>query len=196
VQFGEVSVQADYAVELGAEDEVLELPWAAPNQGLQYYDLKRHPELLGHVSEAKEFPELGAFLAAINSSRSMLQTAKCDAWFSRDMNPEEDIFGAAIKFGSYVDLLFSAQPRHFSLVEHENLAKNLAGLLKRVPEIPASTEFLIRRCYYRTEEGATEDGFYITYVFGYGADEQSAFGQWAIGLKLVENAILQFSFSG
>ncbi len=63
----------------------------------------------------------------------------------------------------------------------------MTQLLKRVPEIPASAEFLIRRCYY-----GDEAGFYITfYLFGYGDDEERARQQWVIGLKLVENAIRQ-----
>jgi hypothetical protein len=187
-------VQADYAVELGAQDEVLELPWAAHNQGLQYYDLKRHPELLDEVKEAQAAPELGEFLAAINSHPSILETAKCDIWSSTEMCPEEDIFGAAVKFGSYVDLIFSNRSRRFSLMDHEDLTRNLTELLKRAPEIPASAEFLIRRCYYKYDNDEMQDGFYITaYVFGYGDDEVRARKQWAIGLKLVENAMLQLS---
>jgi hypothetical protein len=39
-----------------------------------------------------------------------------------------------------------------------------------------------------------KDGFYITcYLFGYGDDEPQARQRWAIGLKLVENAIRQIS---
>jgi hypothetical protein len=187
-------VQADYAVELGAQDEVLELPWAAHDQGLQYYDLKRHPELLVEVKETQANPELGEFLTAINSPASILETAKCDVWYSTDMSPEEDIFAAAVKFGSYVDLIFGEQPRRFSLMDHEDLTRNLTELLKRAPEIPASAEFLIRRCYYNFPDNRIQDGFYITaYVFGYGDDENRARKQWAIALKLVENAVLQLS---
>jgi hypothetical protein len=187
-------VQADYAVELGAQDEVLELPWAAHDQGLQYYDLKRHPELLVEVKETQANPELGEFLTAINSPASILETAKCDVWYSMDMSPEEDIFAAAVKFGSYVDLIFGEQSRRFSLMDHEDLTRNLTELLKRAPEIPASAEFLIRRCYYNFPDNRIQDGFYITaYVFGYGDDEKRARKQWAIGLKLVENGVLQLS---
>jgi hypothetical protein len=190
-------VQADYAVELGAQDEALELPWAAHDQGLEYYDLKRHPELLAEIKEAQANPELKEFLTSINSSASILETAKCDVWSSAEMNPDEDIFAAAVKFGSYVDLIFSEPSRRFSLMDHEDLAKNLTELLKRAPEIPASAEFLIRRCYYNYDDDRMRDGFYITvYIFGYGGYESRARKQWAIGLKLVENALLQLSRNG
>ena len=80
-----------------------------------------------------------------------------------------------------------------SFPEHEQWAKRLTELLKKAPEIPAAAEFLIRRCYYHVADGMHE-GCYITfYVFGYGEDETHARQRWAIGLKLVENAIRQMS---
>ena len=75
-------MEADFAVELGADDETLEFPWAADADGhrYRYYDLKRHPELLAQVEEAQRVPELGEFLRAMNAASSILETAKCDAW--------------------------------------------------------------------------------------------------------------------
>jgi len=186
-------VQADFAVELGKEDETLEMPWAGTSDGPRYCDLKRHPELLGKIEEAQRFGELGEFLAAINSKASAVETAKCDAWASTEINPEEEIFGVACKFVSYVDVLFATEPARFSFADHENWAKRLTELLKKAPEIPAAAEFLIRRCYYHLADGM-RDGFYLTfYLFGYGGDEVQARQRWAIGLKLVENAIRQVS---
>ena len=187
------SVHADFAVELGADDETLEMPWAAEGGGPRYYDLKRHPELLLNIEEAQKVQELGEFLAAVNAGAGILETAKCDAWSSTEINPEEEIFGAAHKFGSYVDLLFSDTGSRFSFPQHEQLAMRLTQLLQRAPEIPSAAEFLIRRCYYRGEEGI-RDGFYITfYLFGYGEDESKSRQRWAVGLKLVQNAIRQLT---
>ncbi len=186
-------MEVDFTVELGAQDEVLELPWAASNGDPRYYDLKNHPELLLNIEEAQRIPELGKFLRAINSAASILETAKCDAWSTGEIKPEEEIFGAVLKFGSYVDLVYSQAHSRFSFPEHELLAKRLTQLLQRVPEIPAAAQFLIRRCYYH-EATKVRDGFYITfYLFGYGDDELQARQRWAIGLKLVENAIRQVS---
>ena len=184
-------MEADFAVELGADDETLELPWAADDGGPRYYDLKRQPELLLELEEARRAPELAEFLAAMNSPAGILETAKCDTWSSTEINPEEEIFGAAYKFGSYVDMLFSQETSRCSFAEHEQFAKRITQLLKRVPEIPAAAELLIRRCFYHVG-GETREGFYITfYLFGYGDDEAQARQRWAIALKLVENAIRQ-----
>ena len=185
-------MQADFAVELGKDDETLEMPWGSEN-GPRYYDLKRRPELLREVEEAQRFRELGEFLTAVNSTASALETGKCDAWASKEINPEEEVFGVEYKFGSYVDLLFSDDRERFSFTGHEEWAKRLTELLKKTPEIIAAAEFLIRRCYYHVADGVRE-GFYITfYLFGYGDDESQALRRWAIALKLVENAIWQIS---
>ena len=132
-----------------------------------------------------------SFWRAINSPGGFLETAKCDAWSSTEIDPEEEIFGAACKFGSYVDLLFSDSESRFAFDEHEKLAKQVTQLLKRVPEIPAAAELIIRRCFYHLGD-AVRDGFYITlYLFGYGDDDPQARQRWAIALKLVENALRQ-----
>jgi hypothetical protein len=186
-------VEADFAVELGTDDETLELPWAADDGGPRYYDLKRQPELLLEIEEASRAPELAEFLAAMNSPANILETAKCDTWSSTEINPEEDIFGATHKFCSYVDILFSQETSRSSFAEHEQFAKRITQLLKRVPEIPAAVELLIRRCFYHAGDELRE-GFYITlYVFGYGHDEPQALQRWAIAVKLTENAIRQAS---
>lgn len=186
-------MEADFAVELGRDDETLEVPWWAPNGGARYYDLKRDPAGLDQIEDAVRITELRDFLAAVNSPASVLESAKCDAWATTEIHPEEEIFDAPWKFGSYVDLLFTDSSRRFSLEDHENLLKKVTALLKRVPEIPAAAEFLLRRCYYHENKGV-RDGFYVTfYLFGYGEDEAKARLQWAIALKLVSSALAQLS---
>jgi hypothetical protein len=187
-------VQSDFAVELGPGDDALEFPWSAEESGVRYFDLKRHPELVAHLEEARRVPEIGSFLSAVNAPACILETAKCDAWSSTEINPEEEIFGAAYKFGSYFDFLFSDLQSRFLFAEHERLAMRLVDLLQRIPEIPVSAEFIIRRCYYREKEEESRDGFYITfYLFGYGDDESGSRERWTIGLNLVQNAISQLS---
>jgi hypothetical protein len=184
-------VEADFAVELGADDETLELPWAAGDRGPKYYDLKRHPELLLQIDEAVREPELAEFLSRMNSAASPFETAKCDTWSSAEMNAEDEIFAAPRKFCSYVDILFTEERARFSFAEHEQFTRKLARCLKQAPEVPAAAEFLIRRCYYHAGT-EVRDGFYITfYLLGYGNDEAQAHERWVVGLKLMENAIRQ-----
>lgn len=186
-------MQVDWSVELGADDDRLEMPWAAPDGGVRYYDLKRRPELLLQVEEAHRNRELGEFLVSANSEHCVLETAKCDTWLTRDLSEEEAIFQAEWKFGSYVDLLFSEEAVRFSFADHERFADAVCKLLKRAPEISAAVEFIVRRCAYHLAD-TVKDGFYLTfYLYGYGADDKEARQRWGIALKLVENALLQLS---
>jgi hypothetical protein len=144
-------MHVDYSVELGRDDPVLELPWSSEDAALRYLDLKACPELLLQIPEASAHPELAAFLARVNMAGFPLQTAKCDAWHSREILPEEEIFGADCKFVSYVDLVFANQDARLSFEKHEELAQTLCRLLKRAPDIAAAVEFAIRRCYYHDD---------------------------------------------
>jgi hypothetical protein len=187
-------MQADYAVELGREDAALELPWSSDDGASRYYDLKRHPDLVLQIVEATSAPELSAFLTRINAAGFPLQTAKCDTWQSPEISPEEEIFGAGEKFVSYVDLVYAGDEPRLSLDKHEALAKNLCALLQRAPEMAASVELAIRRCYYHPDDnpGESSSGFCITaYVSGFGEDKAEARQRWSIALTLVQHALVQ-----
>jgi hypothetical protein len=186
-------MDADFSIELAADDPVLDFPWTDPSGQVAYYDLKRHPELIAKVDEAGKFPELAAFLRSVNSTRSTFESAKCDAWTTSELTAEEDIFNAAQKFSSYVDLVCSNPEQRRSFNFHEGFARKLTDLLKRAPEMAASAEVCVRRCFL-TDARETGEGFYFTlYVNGYGEDEPAAEKNWEIGLQLAGNAILQLS---
>src|SRR5215469_6719217 len=144
-------MQADFSVELGAQDPALELPWQAEDGGVRYFNLKHSPDLVLSIPEARNNPELSAFLTRINAAGFPLETAKCDVWSSRELLPEEEIFGASCKFACYVDLLFSDVDGRFSLEKHQMLADDLCKLLKRAPEMAAAAEFVVRHCHYHND---------------------------------------------
>jgi hypothetical protein len=196
-------MDTDFSIELGHDDPVLDFPWTDPSAQVAYYDLKRHPELIANLDEALKFPELAAFLRSVNSTRSVFESAKCDAWTTGELQAEEESFDAAHfdaahkdaaqKFSSYVDLVCSNPEQRRSFDFHEGFARKLTDLLKRAPEMPASVEVCVRRCFLAETQPVLE-GFYFTiYVNGYGADELAAQTNWAIGLQLAGNAILQLS---
>ena len=189
-------MDTDYSVELGRDDPVLDFPWTDTDEKFAYHDLKRHPELLARVPEAVAYPELAEFLRAVNSRLSMVESAKCDAWTTDELTPEEEVFGASHKAASYVDLVLSHADRRQSLPFYERLAKRMVELLRKTPETYSSAEFCIRRCYFTTESDPQE-GLYLTvYVNGYGHDAPQARQNWGIALRLVGNAIVQLSVSG
>lgn len=192
-------MDVDFSVEIGADCEALEFPWADAESGLRYYDLRNQPDLLLYVDEANQYPELSHFLSTANSGSSEFISAKCDVWLDRELSPAEEIYEASLKLASYVDLVFANEslaedaPR-FSFEYHETIAGRLVELLNLVPEIAASAEFIIRQCFFHSAEEPVRPGFYYTfYLFGYGQDEAETRKHWGIGLDLVKNAIGQVS---
>ena len=191
-------MDADFSIELGREDPVLDFPWSDPSGKPAYVDLKRRPNLMAKVEEAASFPELGEFLRAMNSSRSMVETAKCDAWETTELSAEEEIYDASHKFASYVDVVFSNIDARLSLLRqslstHQQLARKLVELLRGTPEIPSAAEVCVRRCHFGEKSGVREGYYFTLFVSGYGNDGASARQNWGVGLKLMGNAIVQLS---
>jgi len=189
-------MDADFSIELGRDDPALDFPWADPDGRVAYYDLKRNPNNLALVVETQELSELADLLRSVNSAASIFESAKCDAWSTSELTAEDEIFGAALKSVSYVDLVFTDPEQRTSFAQHEHFAKRLVELLRRAPEIPAIIEICVRRCFF-TENSDTIDGYYFTvYVSGYGDDQTRARQNWGIALKLTGNAMLQLSATG
>jgi hypothetical protein len=112
------------------------------------------------------------------------------------MDVEDEVFDAACKYESYIDLVPVAEGPRYSFAEIEDMGRKIARLLQRAPEIPAAAEFVVRRCYYRGESQPDpgREGFYLTfYLSGYGEHEQQAQERWSIAMQLVANALLQLS---
>jgi hypothetical protein len=183
-------MDADFSIELGADDPVLDFPWSDPAGNLFYVDLKRHPEQIDKVTEASLYPELAEFLQTVNSRISILETAKCDAWATEELSVEGEIYGAAHKFASYVDLVFAKGDERKSFAAHEQFARNLVSLLNKAPELPSAIEIVIRRCIF---QDGYEGMYFTAYASGYGPDDSHARRQWAVALGLLANALLQLS---
>jgi hypothetical protein len=204
-------MQADFSVELGRDDPALELPWSSGDPSQRYFDLKKFPALISQIPEAAQNPDLKPFLLRINAPDFPLATAKCDAWPSQEITPEEEIFNAAYKFVSYVDLVFNDEARRLAFDQHEQLASELCRMLQNTPEIKAAAELVIRHCHFhnqQTENGKTfsatqassaedearlsQTGFCITaYVTGYGDDDRRACHQWSVAIALLQYALIQ-----
>jgi hypothetical protein len=189
-------MEADFSVELGPEDDCLEMPWTSADGSVRYFNLRAQPELLLEISEAMANQDLGEFLSGTNTEHSMVETAKCDTWVSQEISEAEKVYGVPWKFGSYIDLIFSDAAPRLSFPKHEELARRMTELLGRAPRVSAAAEFVIRRCYYHPDGApdVSDHGFCITfYLHGYGDDEIEARQRWTIGLRLVQNALLQIS---
>jgi hypothetical protein len=201
-------MEADFSIELGRDDPVLDFPWRDPSGEFTYVNLRRDPQLLSEISEAQKFPELAECLRQLNSPKSILETAKCDAWLTTDLNAEEEVYGATHKMAAYIDAVFTKpiaisadrapNADRESFPAHEQFAKKLVDLLRGAPETPSSVEVCVRRCFFSEDPAASaeavREGFYFTlYVSGYGDDHATARQNREVGLKLLGNAIMQLS---
>jgi len=182
---------AEWTIELAPDDPKLEIPWASEDGYARYFDLKRQPELLLEIPEACIYPELAEFLSWANERQSRLETAKCDAWTSRELSVEDEVFGEACKFSSYVDLLLTSTSRE-QLKDNEGFVRELVRLLRHAPEMVSTVELIVRRCVDHRDNQDASDCFYVTfYLHGYGEDESEARKRWAIALTMVRNAMSQ-----
>jgi hypothetical protein len=203
-------MDAEFSVEIATDTPALELPWSSGDGASRFLDLRSRPELLLEVGEAAGNRALGEFLATINAPQGLLQTVKCDTWLSEEISEEEKIYGAAMKFASYVDLVFTSEAARRSFAAHEKFGRALCALLSKAPSISVAAEFTVRRCYVHNAEllagklpahdapaGNSEDAYCVSFFLtAYGDDRDEARQRWTIGLKLVENAILQLVARG
>ncbi len=197
-------MDADWSVELGADDPVLEFPWSSPDGSLQYVDLRQQPELLTAIPEAKNNPELSEFLRETNAQPSPWTTVKCDIWLDEDLGEAEAIYGATVKFCCYVDFIASDLTARLSFERHQAWVKAASRRLDSEDGEPIACEFIVRCCWYHpVDEGELSDaaatladaesspGFYVTlYLSGYGCDEAEARIRWARGLRLLTPVLL------
>lgn len=185
-------MDADWSVELRADDAALEFPWISPDRTQHYIDLQRQPERLREIPEATRFPELGECLLAINTAITLWLTAKCDAWMEIICGTEAPSLGAAgydapeaapfqsasfaLKLCSYVDLVFREEDPRFCFARHEQWVKSAVREFSGDDDLPVLCEFIVRRCWYHPEVSTLREfddtssldgedplpGFYVT----------------------------------
>ncbi len=183
-------MDADWSVELGADDPVLEFPWSSPDGPQHYVDLREHPEAVANIPEARQYSELAEFLTQANADSSAWMTVKCDVWLDDELAEAEAIYDANLKFCCYVYLIARDETARWSFERHESWVKATAKTLSTDDDEPLACELIVRRCWYhpdgRPDPERMTANFYVTlYLFGYGRDEAAARAQWARGLRLL-----------
>ena len=192
---GSALMDADWSVELGADDPTLDFPWSAPDDSQHFVDLSQRIAAVTSLPEVSQYPEMAEILIALNGELSPWLTAKCDVWIDDEMGEAEQVYDAELKVCSYIDLVRRTESERFSFEQHEKWVKS-AALALQTAEMDdlIAYEFIVRRCWYHSEsrrDDESEPGFYITlYVSGYGYDEPVARAMWAKGLTLVSGILV------
>ena len=191
-------MDADWSVELGADDPALELPWSSPDGVQAYVDLSNDLQRLSEIPEAVQYPPMMSFLVGLNASRLQLSpwlSAKCDVWVDNEVGAATDFWPHTChwRVGSYVDIVRREESQRFAFDQHERWMTAATACLHRFPDGPYSCEFVLRRCYFHLDADSSEStpGFFLTvYLNGYGFEKVHAEGAWKGGLDRVSHALL------
>jgi hypothetical protein len=180
-----------WAAECSADDPILVVPWKDPDSAAAFIDLRENPYDLDHVAEAAEHPPLMQALRALNATRSPVFTAKCDAWAMdadelEELRLELDLIAAETPagFASYIDLVWRDRTVFASFHQHEQMLRRLERLAAPL-DLPAVAIDCVVRPAMVDLSGAREGYALSLYVKAAGADRQSAWQQWSVGLAAV-----------
>ena len=192
---------ADWSAECAPDDPTLVVPWSDPDcPERRFVDLREDPYELDSLPEAERFPSLRNALRSLNSARSPVFSAKCDAW---PVSDPEDLarlhaeLGVGPEFGlamdpdlaraghsSYIDLLWRDRSLFASRHQHEHLADRLT---RRAA--PISLPFALLECTIRPallDFTTPQEGFALTlYVHALGTDPEHAEQNWSRALDEV-----------
>ncbi|HMH11561.1 MAG TPA: hypothetical protein VK578_00495 [Edaphobacter sp.] len=182
---------SEWSVECSADDPVLVVPWSDPsNPDRHFIDLRENPYDLDHLPEAEQYPPLMHALRALNASRSVVFTAKCDAW---PVNDADELSRLRLEldqladetpagFASYIDILWRERSIFASFHQHEQL---LHRLDRRAA--PLDHPYVMLDCVLRpamVDITGPQEGFAISlYVKALGHDAHSAEENWGAALK-------------
>jgi len=175
-------MRVDFAIEVGSEDEALEIPWENTATGSRYLDLRENPRAIEQIQEARQYMPLRSFLAAVNSADSVFATARCRTSSSP---------GTENEFVSWIDLVFAPalEDFNFDRGHFERAADRLLELLAQDAASEALRgRLLLRRCRY---VDADRWGFCLTLVLSArGETSGQAELRWGLALARVQQALL------
>jgi hypothetical protein len=186
-------MEADWSVELAADDPVIAVPWAASGASkCRFVDLRLGSGVVDQIEEARTRPALRSALLLLNGVSSHLWTVKCDAWtssadqgdepfdpYEMDAEPGETGFGA----GSYIDLLPRDIHAGGCFDAREQWERWIRGVIERLRAMRASAARVELVLRHAEVEGL--QGFGVTwFVEGCGPTAPRAGQSWGQALDL------------
>lgn len=178
-------MEADWSVEIGPSLPRVDGSWDG------FANLRKSPEAIDVVAEAREYPALREALLALNSQSSPVFTAKCDAWPVPGEEIDPDEFNAAREtagagFASYIDIIERDAARFASFGFHERRVRELTATLRGLGLQQGRVDFVIRAAVF-----GGQSGFGVTlYAAGCGVDPGSAQAAWRAVLGAVVAATI------
>ena len=161
-------MEADWEFEIGPGAPVIDAAWA----GL--VDLQNEPWRVNQIGETARAAGLAQLLLWLNSSASRFWTAKCDAWSTETIDPDEmdaPAKEAAVALACYIDVLPRDRAVWSTPADVEAFCRKLVAKLRCVPARCCRADLVIRQAEIRGESltlGIT------AYLAGCGVSESNA----------------------
>jgi hypothetical protein len=182
---------SEWSAECSADDPVLVVPWKDPDGKSAFVDLRANPYDFDAIPEAERHPPLMQALRALNTKRSPVFTAKCDAWpligdEMQHLRMNLDLVAAEgpAGFASYIDLVARRRSLFTSFAQHEQLLTRLTRLAAPLDFPTAVLDCILRPAFIDLE--GPQQGYALTlYVKALGIDQQTASHTWAMALDAV-----------
>jgi hypothetical protein len=179
-------MEADWEIEIGPDAPIIEALWPG------FVDLRRAPERIDEIEEARGFPALAEALLRLNYSGSQQRTSKCDLWIpDPSLTPwDPDEMNAThaesvVAIACYIDLLPINTSVFPKLDEAKTWARVAVQRLREIAVRSCRADLVIRRAF----QGDIEGTGITAYLTACGADSESA--HWALSdaLRTLVNAI-------
>ena len=134
-------MEADWEFELGGDCPLIDAAWPG------FVDLRRYPERVHQIAEARQVAGLESALVRLNSAQSPVWTSKCDVWSVADFDPDElDALPGLAAAGAamYLDLL-PRNGRGWGAPENaEKACRGLCGRLEAISLRGCRVDLVIR----------------------------------------------------
>ncbi|UWZ84125.1 hypothetical protein [Occallatibacter riparius] len=151
-------MECDWEFEIAPDAPVIDAAWS------EYINLRAHPELASHLSEAKALPALTVALTLLNAPDSPVWTAKCDVWvpesFDRDeldASPGQGIEALAC----YIDLL-PATGAWLTMDAVAEWCRNLCVKLRTAALRQCRADLVVRRAFFTADQTGLGITAYLT----------------------------------
>jgi hypothetical protein len=140
---------------------------------------------LERIELARRHTPLRRFLEYLNADDSLFATFASQVWSAQESNTAE-----CCVFASRVGVVFQRQTANFARDPHDNLARQLAGLLEREPGEALRAELHVAPALF----GGENSGFCLGLIlYANGATPEQAQVRWGFGLARVQQALLFLS---
>ena len=180
-------MESDWEVEFGPDAPVIEALWPG------FIDLRRTPERIEEIEEARRFPMLRQALLRVNGTdssvgiakaESNLWTAKCDVWVPEECDPDEmdaTLAESACGLACYIDLLPREALVFAGLDEAEQPARSTVSRLRRAACRCCRADLVIRRAFAGNLEGMG----ITAYIAACGANEDAVRNAFSAAIATV-----------